>query len=467
MSRQPLAGNRLADPHLRQARQERGWSTQFVAEQVGVSRQFLGNVERRDCRAAADLQTKLARLYSLNVDQLFEPLASVGYTLPPRRGEWALASEAERILGLTGEGLRFLIDKGIIERRGGSSRYQFHWPTLLQLVPDGTLTVSQIAEFDFVLESGLSRDQLLRRLRGRRFRPWPGAAYRVLPADVEALRRELEASPYHSEEGLKRLRESQRAYVNTPAGQRRQAKLIADFIVRRRAAIAECERHKQEHGLLDREDVAERLNVDPNTVSYYSAVGLIDSELHVINGFPFQLYSEHAVRRHRVEFARGLPPMNQRGPDQTKLGVRGRALNEQAYVNELLGKRLLQSGSPAEEAARGRTRHRRKKILAVDARRTVAASSGGKKKGGKAAFEALELAREAIQKKPTLSKRGVMDYVAVKLYGPTAIMLPSGARRPAADADYQMYRVRVKRRLERACRDEGVPPELAHLFKAQ
>src|SRR5262249_24393079 len=119
----PLKGNRWALSALRDARQDRGWSAEEAARRVrevtggALSRGYLGDLERRKCRAAPDHQDALARVYELTVDDLFEAPADVGYSLPPERDGWMLQSAAEAILDMTGEGVR----QSPLERRGGPS----------------------------------------------------------------------------------------------------------------------------------------------------------------------------------------------------------------------------------------------------------------------------------------------------------------------------------------------------------
>jgi len=462
VGRKPLAGNRFARPALRRTRKDRGLSLESAASAVGISRVFLGNIERRDCRAATEHQERLSELYECTIDDLFEPQADVGYALPPAKGEWCLASEAERILDMTGEALRELVARGVLTRRGGESRYQFHRPTLLALVPEGTRKLSDLPAL-----TGLTVHQLThRRQTGAlpAFRPWPGAPYRVLPENVARLIEQCAKRPTHSQAGLERLRTSQRAYIKTPAGRRRQKKHTERFTAQQKRIHDEYLRLKQELGLLDDDEIATMLDVTAATVRYYTRTGLIESETHTIEGRPFLLFKPEAVRKHRLEFARGLRPPGVRGPDDANLGVRGSHLNEEHVIKEARGKGLITPGSPEEEEVRKRVRRRRKTILPIATRITAAASSGGARKGHKGALEALEHAKTAIAKRPTLSKRGVYDYVAIQLYGADTVFLETGARRDAQDPVYQRCRKRVGRRLSRAFHDEGVPPELRHLF---
>jgi hypothetical protein len=455
VSRQPLAGNRLARPALAKLRGDRGLRQVDVAGELDFSAAFLGNLERRDCRAAPDHQGKLAAFYGVSINDLFEPLGEVGYQLLPRKGEWCLASEAERVLGVTGEGLRFLVEKGVILRRGGETRYQYRWPTLLELVPEGSLKLSEVRDL-----TGLTMDQLWYRRRRRSgrlrtFQPWPGAAYRVRREDVEALERELD-----DEQKRKQRRRPRTGRAPT-------ATVIEAARKRIDAAVAELDQRKSTLGLQNNEEAARILNVDVSTIAYYRDVGLLDGVLLEANGHKEWGYTADALRRCVVDFARGLPPIDQRGPGQTKLGKRGVHLVEQNVVNQGIGRGLFEEGDPEAAAALQRMRGRRQKILATDARVTEAARSGGKNKGRKEAQRALALAQEAVAARPKLTQRGVCDYVVVKLFGPDAICLPDGRRRPAIDADYRRYRARVKRYLDRAFRDEGVPPELSHLFKRE
>jgi transcriptional regulator with XRE-family HTH domain len=360
-----LAGNRWALEALRERRLELGLSLEKVAEEIGISRVFLGNLERKDCRAAPEYQAALATFYGRSVNDLFESPASVNYKLPPRRGEWGLESEAARILGLTGQGVSDLVKKGIIERRGGRSRYRYHCPTLEALVPPGSLTIPELAE-----RTGLSKDQLYRRRRRGQlttFQPWPGAALCVLAEDAESFEEQLAAPPAKqrfSAEALARLSATQRAYIRTPAGQRRQGQLIERFKQARKDARREIERLKREEALLETEEVAIRLSVSTMAVSDYAASGWLHPRRVRINGFLFLLYEERDLdafeRRWALHLRDGRPSrsgLSWLDEDTVVNWHRSRGLLEK--LAEKRGLSLVE----AEALVRDRTRRRRAQLM--------------------------------------------------------------------------------------------------------
>jgi hypothetical protein len=171
---------------------------EYVADRLNVSRPFLGEVERGECAASPRLQRQLGEFYALAAAVLFDQERCVDLRRREQLGEWVRQKVACEILEVTKQTLRCRLEPtGVIERRGGSSPFQYHRATLEELVPPGSLTLPEMAE-----RQGLTMNQVWRyRRRGelKTFQPWPKANYRVLPEQAESFADRLRAErPGHT-----------------------------------------------------------------------------------------------------------------------------------------------------------------------------------------------------------------------------------------------------------------------------
>ena len=58
---------------LSQLREERGWSQGDLAEKLGVSRQTINALERGKYDPSLPLAFKIAQLFKLKIEEIFEP----------------------------------------------------------------------------------------------------------------------------------------------------------------------------------------------------------------------------------------------------------------------------------------------------------------------------------------------------------------------------------------------------------
>ena len=54
-------------------RRERGWSQQYLAECLGVSRQTVNSIERRRYDPSLDLAFKIAEVFEQPIEAIFKP----------------------------------------------------------------------------------------------------------------------------------------------------------------------------------------------------------------------------------------------------------------------------------------------------------------------------------------------------------------------------------------------------------
>jgi DNA-binding XRE family transcriptional regulator len=471
--------NRWPLPALRELRLKAGVPLAEAARQAGISRQFLGDLERRRCRCPAAPQSRLAKLFGVGVDDLFEA-CDVGYEpLPPIREGWCLASEAERILGLSGEGVCMLVKSGVISRRGGRSRYQFDVNALLILVPEGSLTTKELAErlrvnTGLEVSTGfLAGERYARRLTA--FQPWPGAHWRVSVENAEAyevllVARRRKRGEHLTPEGRARLSEGLRARQQTGGGAERLGRHIAAFSAWRKRVHEERLRLMANEDLLDPEDAAHELGVSSSTVKYYVNVDLLDAREVVIEGVTFVLFTREMLREHRRRFSNGLPAREAQGKLRDKLGIRGAHLVEENRLKELSGKGLIRTPSDEAEVKR-RAAARRKAILPL-----ADFEWGRHEKGRRAGAGALEIALEIVALRPDVNRSKFERTLVLTLWkddrrgwsdaqrGPNPLFDESGNRRPGTDPVWRAARARALRALGRGARDAGgTPRELTSL----
>lgn len=60
---------------LKVLRAERAWSQEVLAQKVGVSRQTINAIERSKYDPSLPLAFKIARLFALPIEEIFEPSA--------------------------------------------------------------------------------------------------------------------------------------------------------------------------------------------------------------------------------------------------------------------------------------------------------------------------------------------------------------------------------------------------------
>lgn len=58
---------------LNERRQERGWSQQHLADELGVSRQTVISIERGRFDPSLPLAFRLAEVFGCRIDELFDP----------------------------------------------------------------------------------------------------------------------------------------------------------------------------------------------------------------------------------------------------------------------------------------------------------------------------------------------------------------------------------------------------------
>lgn len=58
---------------LKVLRAERDWSQEVMAQKVGVSRQTINAIERSKYDPSLPLAFKIARLFGLSIEEIFEP----------------------------------------------------------------------------------------------------------------------------------------------------------------------------------------------------------------------------------------------------------------------------------------------------------------------------------------------------------------------------------------------------------
>ena len=58
---------------LKVLRAERDWSQEILAQKVGVSRQTINAIERSKYDPSLPLAFKIARLFTLSIEEIFEP----------------------------------------------------------------------------------------------------------------------------------------------------------------------------------------------------------------------------------------------------------------------------------------------------------------------------------------------------------------------------------------------------------
>lgn len=61
------------DNRLKVLRAERNWSQEVLAQKLGVSRQTINAIERGKYDPSLPLAFKFARLFSLSIEEIFEP----------------------------------------------------------------------------------------------------------------------------------------------------------------------------------------------------------------------------------------------------------------------------------------------------------------------------------------------------------------------------------------------------------
>ncbi len=71
---------------LRVLRAEREWSQATLARQLDVSRQTMNAIETRKYDPSLPLAFKIARLFELRIEEIFEPGDGEGSSLPTRSG---------------------------------------------------------------------------------------------------------------------------------------------------------------------------------------------------------------------------------------------------------------------------------------------------------------------------------------------------------------------------------------------
>lgn len=85
------------------------------------------------------------------------------------------------------------------------------------------------------------------------------------------------------------------------------------------------------------------------------------------------------------------------------------------------------------------------------------------KKGEKAALETIDLALKAVQVKPDLDRRQLIEAL-MKARDPNALLDPDGRRRSRRDPEYRKARKVIERQLDRGFKLRGSPRELTPLF---
>ena len=73
--------------HVRELRGERGWSQGALAEQLGVSRQTVNAIETGKYDPSLPLAFKIAALFDLKIEEVFEPDEKLKRGAPLSAGE--------------------------------------------------------------------------------------------------------------------------------------------------------------------------------------------------------------------------------------------------------------------------------------------------------------------------------------------------------------------------------------------
>ena len=388
MPRESLDGNRWARPALRERRKALGLTLNVAAERAGMSTAFLGDLERPRCRTPRRFQVPLAILYRCTVDDLFAPEEPVKVKLQPRSGDWGLASEAARILGVSKQHLNALVANRVVQRDDGRGRRSYHLPTLMELVPPGSLTLADLREKS---AGRLTMNQIRRaRLNGRlaTFQPWPGSSYRV--RDTEAERFLADA-----------LREP--ATNSQPKVQRRPRPDVAEHLRERHAAAAaDARQRKEQDGLLDVRDVAERLGVAVGTVHQYAQSSELVPAVTHLGGFRRRLFRDEDVDSFEKHWARDHVKNGNRAADHwLDEDVAIKHYRRRGFVDELAQRKSL-SVEEAEAILRARIRQRRNRLM--NRRR------GPRRSGGPPSYH-LEWAQRFVELKEELDEQYVAYHV--------------------------------------------------------